>query len=60
MKVSRDKTVMLASNGIARRHLKQAAGPELIHMISLGVKDLGGFHLGTPQKSHYPAQAHGA
>eukprot|EP00972_Heterocapsa_arctica_P039951 5884287-Heterocapsa_arctica.AAC.1 len=41
MKVSRDKTVMLAFNGIARKHLKQAAGPGLMHMISLEVKDLG-------------------
>eukprot|EP00972_Heterocapsa_arctica_P032050 4722309-Heterocapsa_arctica.AAC.1 len=41
MRVSRDKTVMLASNAIARRHLKQAAGPDLAHMISLEVKDLG-------------------
>eukprot|EP00972_Heterocapsa_arctica_P079589 11728530-Heterocapsa_arctica.AAC.1 len=32
---------MLASNGTARRHLKQAAGPELVHMISIEVKDLG-------------------
>eukprot|EP00972_Heterocapsa_arctica_P097186 14338982-Heterocapsa_arctica.AAC.1 len=41
MKVSRDKTVMLAPNGAARRHLRQAVGPDLTHMISLEVKDLG-------------------
>eukprot|EP00972_Heterocapsa_arctica_P098761 14573953-Heterocapsa_arctica.AAC.1 len=35
MKVSRDKTVMLASNAAARKHLKKAAGPEHKHMISL-------------------------
>eukprot|EP00972_Heterocapsa_arctica_P114387 16442189-Heterocapsa_arctica.AAC.1 len=35
MKVSRDKTVMLASHGTASKHLRQAAGPELRHMISL-------------------------
>eukprot|EP00972_Heterocapsa_arctica_P074612 11011629-Heterocapsa_arctica.AAC.1 len=32
---------MLASNGTARKHLRQAAGPELKHMIALEVKDLG-------------------
>eukprot|EP00972_Heterocapsa_arctica_P071575 10574676-Heterocapsa_arctica.AAC.1 len=41
MKASRDKTVMLASNSKARRHLRQAAGPDHRHMISLEVKDLG-------------------
>eukprot|EP00972_Heterocapsa_arctica_P062363 9193373-Heterocapsa_arctica.AAC.1 len=41
MKVSRDKTVMLASNRTARRHLRQAAGPEHRRMISLEVKELG-------------------
>eukprot|EP00972_Heterocapsa_arctica_P063863 9422270-Heterocapsa_arctica.AAC.1 len=41
MKVSRDKTVMLASNAIARENLKKAAGPQHKHMISLEVKDLG-------------------
>eukprot|EP00972_Heterocapsa_arctica_P108785 16017519-Heterocapsa_arctica.AAC.1 len=41
MKVSRDKTVMLASNGTARKHLRKAAGPKLRSMISLKVKDLG-------------------
>eukprot|EP00972_Heterocapsa_arctica_P021721 3195015-Heterocapsa_arctica.AAC.1 len=41
MKVSRDNTVMLASHDTAREHLKKAAGPELKHMISLEVKDLG-------------------
>eukprot|EP00972_Heterocapsa_arctica_P051297 7544389-Heterocapsa_arctica.AAC.1 len=41
MKVSRDKTVMLASNGTARRYLKRAAGPDLMHMIALEVKAFG-------------------
>eukprot|EP00972_Heterocapsa_arctica_P058936 8684789-Heterocapsa_arctica.AAC.1 len=41
MKVSRDKTVMLALNATAREHLKKAAGPHHKHMISLDVKDLG-------------------
>eukprot|EP00972_Heterocapsa_arctica_P104885 15457196-Heterocapsa_arctica.AAC.1 len=41
MKVSRDKTVMLASNGTAMKHLRKAAGPDLRDMISLEVEDLG-------------------
>eukprot|EP00972_Heterocapsa_arctica_P048278 7120022-Heterocapsa_arctica.AAC.1 len=41
MKVSRDKTVMLASNATVRKHLKKAAGPQHKHMISCEVKDLG-------------------
>ena len=41
MKVSRDKTALLASNGTARKHLRQAAGPELLHMVALEIKDLG-------------------
>eukprot|EP00972_Heterocapsa_arctica_P026852 3951319-Heterocapsa_arctica.AAC.1 len=32
---------MLASNGTVRKHLRNAAGPELRGMISLEVKDLG-------------------
>eukprot|EP00972_Heterocapsa_arctica_P027572 4054286-Heterocapsa_arctica.AAC.1 len=41
MKVSRDKTVLLASTGDARRALRAAAGPEFRKMISLEVKGLG-------------------
>jgi hypothetical protein len=40
-KVSRTKTVLLASGPSARAHLKEQASPDLDHMIARHVKDLG-------------------